>query len=217
MAVRRSASPPPKPRRRSAQAQAAFRQSLVDEAKRLLIEHGPDAVTIRAVTEPLGASLMAFYTYFDGKQALLRAVWGEYMSELQQVLLAAAPEGTPPLQALRAHADAFIGYWEAHPDLYRIAYQPALSVESTTETARTDPVYYEMLELGRRRVAAVVGRGPHDHEVLTLGELLFTKGVGYLHTVLVLSRYPIDDRKRLRREVIDDIVETFRRRQRATG
>ncbi|MBZ8141518.1 TetR family transcriptional regulator [Rubrivivax gelatinosus] len=212
MAVRNPSSPTPR-RRRSAEARAEFRQALVDEAKRLLIEHGPDALTIRAVTQPLGASLMAFYTYFDGKQDLLRAVWGEYVCELHQALLAAAPPGTPPLQALRAHVETFIAYWEAHPDFYRIVYHPALTIESTLESARADPVYAEMLELGRRRVAAVVGADVTDPDLLAQAEMMFTKGVGFLHTTIVLRRFPVADCGRLRRLVIDDIVDSLARKR----
>ncbi|MBG6079009.1 TetR/AcrR family transcriptional regulator [Rubrivivax gelatinosus] len=207
-------SPAPK-RRRSVAARASFRQALVDQAKRILRAEGADAVTIRAVTEPLGVSQMAFYTYFDGKTALMRAVWGEYVGDLQQALLAAAPADGAAREVLRAHVEIFISYWETHPDLYRLVYNPALSIESTSETARADPVYAEMLELGRRRVAAVIGASPDDPRVLTLGEQIFTKGVGYLQTVLVLRRYPIADPVRLREWVIEDIVEGVARHGRA--
>ncbi|EGJ11454.1 hypothetical protein RBXJA2T_14041 [Rubrivivax benzoatilyticus JA2 = ATCC BAA-35] len=172
-------------------------------------------MTIRAVTEPLGVSQMAFYTYFDSKTALLRAVWSEYVGELQQKLLDAAPVDADPCDALRSHVETFVHYWETHPDLYRIVYSPALSIESTAETARDDPVYAEMLELGRRRVASVLGVAPHDPAALTVGEQIFTKGVGYLQTVLVLRRYPIDDRNRLRAWVIEDIVDGVVRRGKA--
>jgi AcrR family transcriptional regulator len=194
-------------RRRSAAAHTAFRRELVALAKILLRTQGAEAVTIRAVTEPLGVSQMAFYTYFDSKTALLRAVWSEYVGELQGALLMAPAEGASACEALRAHVEVFLAYWERHPDLYRVVYSPALSLESTPETARADPIYAEMLELGRQRVAAVLGASPRDPAVLTLGEQIFTKGVGYLQTVLVLRRYPIADPARLRAWVVDDIVD----------
>lgn len=199
-------SPAPK-RRRSAGARASFLQALVDQAKVLLRTSGSDAVTIRAVTEPLGVSQMAFYTYFKSRAELLRAVWSECIGDLQHALLTAAAPDAAPREALRAHVETFLRYWEQNPDLYRIVYNPALSIESTPETVRADPVYSEMLELGRRRVAAVIGAQPRDAAVLTLGEQIFTKGVGYLQTVLVLRRYPVADPARLRAWVVDDIVE----------
>lgn len=199
-------TPVPK-RRRSAAARASFRQALVEQAQVLMRNSGSDAVTIRAVTEPLGVSQMAFYTYFASRTELLSAVWSECVGELHQDLLAAAPPEASPREVLRAHVETFLRYWEQNPDLYRTVYNPALSIESTPETLRAYPVYYEMVELGRQRVAAVIGAKPHDPAVLTLGEQIFSKGVGYLHTVLVLRRHPIADPARLREWVIDDIVE----------
>lgn len=204
-------------RRRSAAALTSFRQALVEQAKCILRADGAEAVTIRAVTEPLGVSQMAFYTYFDCKAALLRAVWSDYIGELQQKLLDAAPADADPRDALRSHVETFLHYWETHPDLYRIVYGPALSIESTVETARADPVYAEMLELGRRRAAAVLSVSPHDPAALTAGELVFIKGVGYLQTVLLLRRYPIVDRSRLRAWLVEDIVEGVARHGRATA
>ncbi|MBK1689665.1 TetR/AcrR family transcriptional regulator [Rubrivivax gelatinosus] len=199
-------SPAPK-RRRSAAARASFRQALVEQAQALMRSAGSEAVTIRAVTEPLGVSQMAFYTYFESRTELLRAVWSECVGELHQDLLTAPAPEASPREVLRAHVETFIRYWEQNPDLYRTVYNPALSIESTPETQRAYPVYYEMVELGRQRVAAVIGAKPHDAAVLTLGEQIFTKAVGYLHTMLVLRRYPIADPARLRAWVIDDIVE----------
>lgn len=199
-------TPVPK-RRRSAAARASFRQALVEQAQLLMRKSGSDAVTIRAVTEPLGVSQMAFYTYFESRTELLSAVWSECVGELHQDLLTAAAPEASPREVLRAHVETFLRYWEQNPDLYRTVYNPALSIESTPETLRAYPVYYEMVELGRQRVAAVIGAKPHDAAVLTLGEQIFSKGVGYLHTVLVLRRYPIADPARLREWVIDDIVE----------
>lgn len=207
-------SPAPK-RRRSAAARASFRQALIAQAQALMRSAGSEAVTIRAVTEPLGVSQMAFYTYFESRTELLRAVWTECIGELQDALLTAPAPDASPREVLRAHVETFLRYWEQQPDLYRIVYNPALSFQTTPEMARAEPVYAEMLELGRQRVAAVIGANANDAAVLTLGEQIFTKGVGYLHTVLVLRRYPIADPVRLREWVIEDIVEGVARHGRA--
>ncbi|WP_164964047.1 TetR/AcrR family transcriptional regulator [Rubrivivax sp. JA1026] len=209
-----AASPPVVPRRRrSAKARAEFRSALVREAGRLLREGGAAAVTIRSVTEALGVSQMAFYTYFESKAALLRACWRDSLLELQRALVAAAAPGDEPSAVLHAHAMTFLRYWETQPDLYSLVYNPRQPARPSGETVRAEAVYLEMQALAQRRIAAVLGSGVafDDPLVVELTAHAFTKVVGYLHTVIELRRHEGAELDRLRERVVSDIVDAVRR------
>jgi AcrR family transcriptional regulator len=63
----------PRPRR-SPEEVARMRERMLDVALELLREGGPQAISIRALAERLGVSHMVFYTYFDSRAELLRAL-----------------------------------------------------------------------------------------------------------------------------------------------
>jgi AcrR family transcriptional regulator len=197
-------------RRRSAESQQEFKAELVECAKALYREHGYEGVSIRALTETFGMSAMSFYGYFDSKQELIRCIWIDFFRELLDALLAAGGGRRTPLGAMEAHAKAFIGYWEAHPDHYRLVYMSEeLSDGASTSAFTSDPIYRRLRELTRERVMACCHGRPIDEKSLALaGDLIFVKALGFLHATLAIQRYKFADRARLRRLVIKDIVDT---------
>jgi AcrR family transcriptional regulator len=78
-------------------------------------------VSMRAVSDAVGVSVMAIYIHFADKQALLDAVVAEVFAELGDVMSAAAGEADDPLAALCAEASAYIQFAIEHPMHYRYA------------------------------------------------------------------------------------------------
>jgi AcrR family transcriptional regulator len=201
----------PHRRRRSAQAQDDFRREILDLARRVYREQGYEALSIRAVTEPLGVSQMAFYAYFPSKADLVRHIWLDMLEEQLAELRAAGQGAATPADALHAHAEAFLAFWERRPDQYRLFMtqlnEPRLGGEWTLVD---EPVYRALIRLHHDRVAACVAApaalpaGWVDQQA----ELAYLKAVGYLHTTLGLGRYPFADLGRLREAVLQDIVGT---------
>ncbi len=67
-------------------------ERMVEAARTLLRESGPDAVTVQEVAERAGVSIGAFYARFEGKEALIR-----YLGESDlEALLANWEEARPP-------------------------------------------------------------------------------------------------------------------------
>lgn len=64
-------------------------------ARRLLIEQGPQAVTINAVAREMGMSGPALYHYFSGHEELVGSVTADFFRELTQVL-ESARDAYPP-------------------------------------------------------------------------------------------------------------------------
>jgi len=211
--------PTPKPtspathrRRRSPQAQDDFRRQILDLARGVFERSGGNALTIRAVTAPLGVSQMAFYAYFPSKDDLVRQIWIEKVREQFEHLLAAGQGQDSNEAILRRHLWAYIDYWEQRPAHYRRFM--LLSGGGPGDTAPglpDEPIYQQMMALHRERVMACIGDGRADAATIErLSDLAYVKAVGYLHLTLGMERFPERKRETLRQWVIDDIVDSIR-------
>lgn len=202
----------PLQRRRKAEAQDDFRQEILRVARRLFRAGGLDALTIRAITEPLGVSKMAFYGYFPDKESLLRHLWVDVLGEQFAELLMVGEGRASSLDVLRAHMDAYLHYWEARPDDYR----SFMTLAPTPDGANlpglpAEPAYRQLLALHRERVLACAGdRRWSAVTVDRLAALAHLKAIGYLQLALGVSRFPLGDRGTLRAWTLDDIVESMR-------
>ncbi len=72
---------PPRERRR-----AETRERFVDVAERLLIEEGPEALTMQRLAKELGYAVGAAYRYFSSKDAVLSAVQGRFVATVHRDL-----------------------------------------------------------------------------------------------------------------------------------
>jgi AcrR family transcriptional regulator len=68
---------------------AATTQEIIQTARRLLVEQGPDAVTLRAIAREMGMTAPALYRYFDSHEELLRHVVAGIFTELASYVKAA--------------------------------------------------------------------------------------------------------------------------------
>ena len=197
-------------RRRTSESQAEFKRELLAFAKALYHERGCEALSIRTLTDAFGMSAMSFYGYFESKQDLVRHILTDIFEELLIRLRPCELAGRSSMQVLEAHVQAYIDYWEQHPQHFRLVYLPqSATLGDEPISFRDDPVYLQLIHLGAERVRACLGRvemTPIDLRVLH--DLLFVKALGYLHATLVVGRFEGEYRARLRRVVVQDIVET---------
>lgn len=57
---------------RRGRARAATEQDILRTARKLLVEHGPEAVTLRAIARELGITAPALYRYYESREALVQ-------------------------------------------------------------------------------------------------------------------------------------------------
>ena len=96
------------------------RRKLLDAAAAEFAENGFHAGSISAITRRAGAALGSFYTYFDSKDAIFRALVSD-MSEAVRVAAREAIEpAMPPLEIEQAAFDAFLAFATKHKEIYRI-------------------------------------------------------------------------------------------------
>ena len=76
---------------------AATTEEIKQVARRILVDEGPDAVTLRAIAREMGMTAPALYRYFGSHQELLRNVIGdiflEIAADVQAAIDAAAQAG----------------------------------------------------------------------------------------------------------------------------
>ncbi len=61
---------------------AATTQEIIQTARRLLVEQGPTAVTLRAIAREMGMTAPALYRYFDSHEELLKSLVADIFTEL---------------------------------------------------------------------------------------------------------------------------------------
>jgi AcrR family transcriptional regulator len=91
-------------------------REIKETARRVLVEHGPDGLALRAVAREMGMTAPALYRYFDSREDLVENVVADLYGELCDVLDAArddARPARPPVQLL-ACSRAFRRWATAH-------------------------------------------------------------------------------------------------------
>lgn len=200
---------PTRVRRGNVEDQQALRQAALDAAMKLFQTQGLTGVTMRAVATEVGVSAMALYRYFPNKAGLLRGLWEFAITELHGVINAAiARPGLTARQRLRAGVDAFLGYYEARPDYYRLIFMTEQTyVESIESKWSEAPIYQEVMQTSQgltRDVALEIGGDPGRARLAS--DLRFALSTGYLHARLVNIRYPWLDLDALRVQAVEQIA-----------
>ena len=203
----------PRVRRGNVDDANRLRTDLLDAAMAQFVDGGVDAVSIRGVAAALGVSPMTPYRYFADKAELLRGLWVSVIQALLDRVRVVMDGGLAGAALQRAYADAFLGYWEDHPDHYRLVYMTEKTSGRDPKAPLADaPVYAEILEFGERvtrSVAAEIGAGLAHAKIA--GDIRFAMQLGYLQAALVNRRYPWTERGALRAALIEQIVQAVQR------
>jgi AcrR family transcriptional regulator len=95
-------------------------RKLLEAAAQEFGERGYHEAAITGITSRAGVALGTFYTYFESKEELFRALVRD-MSQATRAHVAEAVRGAPDrLAAERIGLAAFIAFTRKHPELYRI-------------------------------------------------------------------------------------------------
>jgi AcrR family transcriptional regulator len=124
---------------------AEKRAEILDTAVALADERGLAAVSMRAIAERVGVTPMALYPYIGNKTALLDAMLGHLLGQLQPARAGSAGAG-PWRERLGAIAQAARAVVTAHPWAAELVFaRPAV----TPDSVRTvDLLYTALLEAG---------------------------------------------------------------------
>lgn len=167
----------------------ASRQRILDSALRLFARHGYAGTSVRMMAREAGISLGLLYNYYEGKEAVLRAIIDAHMADLEESLGRARGGATPHdrieslVRAAFEHVRRNIPFWRL---TYQLRMEPDL-VRDLSEIVRAWP------EAVRRRLEALLRSAgvPSPH---TQARLLFATLDGSVqHYVMDPEHYPLDE------------------------
>ncbi|MBX3560369.1 MAG: TetR/AcrR family transcriptional regulator [Sphingomonas sp.] len=129
-------------------------RKLLEAAAREFGERGYHEAAITGITARAGVALGTFYTYFESKEELFRALVRD-MSNATRSHVAEAVAGAPDrLAAERLGLAAFIAFTRQHPELYRIIEEAQFVAEDAYRAH-----YRSFVEGYREGLAAASERG----------------------------------------------------------
>jgi AcrR family transcriptional regulator len=139
-------------------------RKILDAARDEFGERGFAESSIVGITQRAGVALGTFYTYFDSKQALFKALVRDMSAEVRDNVGPALSGSTDGLDAERRALAAFLRFVREHRDIYRII----------DESEFVDPIAYrEHYETTANRIAARLAAARDKGEIdgFTNGDL----------------------------------------------
>lgn len=95
-------------------------RALLDAAALEFGERGFHEASISAITRRAGVALGSFYTYFDSKDAVFRALVTDLSAQVRDHVAPALRAAEDGIAAERAGLAQFIGFVREHKEIYRI-------------------------------------------------------------------------------------------------
>ncbi|WP_370032684.1 TetR/AcrR family transcriptional regulator [Qipengyuania mesophila] len=95
-------------------------RKLLDAATREFADHGFHDASISGITRRAGVALGSFYTYFDSKDAIFRALVSDMSTGVAQAAREALDPAMGALEIERVALRAFLAFAAEHKEIYRI-------------------------------------------------------------------------------------------------
>lgn len=196
-------------RRITPEAQEAFRNELIGIARSIFMTEGYAAVTIRRITASAGVTPMAFYWYFDSKDALLTLIWDEIILESASLCAVAAQQHDSATDRVVAYFQCFVDYWLSHRDYFRFIFlneSPHVDFVSLRSRLFTQAGVSRHFEnyMGLAQ-PLFEGRADAADRVEELKTLSMYKAFGFLHCAIGVYGYTDEEARRYRDLVLREL------------
>jgi len=174
------------------------REKILGGALRLFARNGYSATSVRMIAEEAGISQGLLYNYYDGKQALLRAIFERSMRDVNASFARAARAATPR-KAIEELVRSAFEIVRDHRDFWQLSYQLRMQSQVLTGLEKESRQSTDAI---RAQIEALLrSAGVNDPAVEARVMFAAIDGVAQ-HYVLDPKRYPLDD-------VADEIVRRF--------
>ena len=100
------------------------RQQLLEAARDLYAQHGPEGLSMRKVAQRVGVSATAIYRHYADKETLVMAVCEEGF-RLFELSLMRGMRAKAPLDRLRMTGQGYLDFALEHPSYYRVMFMAA--------------------------------------------------------------------------------------------
>lgn len=175
--------------RRSAEHEQETRRRISEVASRLFAEEGFEAVSMRRLAQEAGCGTMSLYGYFPSKNAILRSLWEDCFAELFPRIQEASRRGTPR-QRLERAATAFVDYWCAQPQHYRLVFLNQDHRSGEERYYVESPAVIERFALFRELIAQLQAAGQgRAGEPQVQSEALICALIGLCHALITIPEF----------------------------
>jgi AcrR family transcriptional regulator len=99
-----------------------LRAEILNAATQLVMDNGPEALTLRAIARRAGITAPSIYTHFAGLDAVREAVVANGFQMLANYLQRAVEGHTDPVARLRAVCYAYVAFGREHPNEYAVLF-----------------------------------------------------------------------------------------------
>ena len=126
------------------------RPQLLAIARRLVVEHGAEALTVSAVAQSAGVKAPSLYKHFADRLDLFRGLEIDILAELEAVLRAGT-QGRTPGERLRSMAATYRHFARSNPHLYAILYSRDITSDPELVAAclsAAQPLFAELRAAG---------------------------------------------------------------------
>jgi AcrR family transcriptional regulator len=172
-------------------------RKLLEAAAQEFGERGFHEAAITGITSRAGVALGTFYTYFESKEELFRALVRDMSHAVRQHVAEAVRGAGDRIAAERIGLAAFIAFTREHPELYRIIEEAQFVAEDVyREHYRTFAAGYAR-NLAAARARGEIADGPDELRAWAL--------IGM--SVFLGMRYGIWDRDLSPQEVADQAID----------
>jgi AcrR family transcriptional regulator len=113
------------------------RSAIIAAAVSAIETHGPDVLTGQ-IADLAGVPRTHVYRHFDGKQALDIAVTRRVGVQILEGIRAGVSRGVTPREIIGGGLDAYLGWVDEHPNLYRFLAKNAFVVDAESQPGRND-------------------------------------------------------------------------------
>ena len=175
------------------------REKILRTALRLFARRGFAAASVRMIAEEAGIAQGLLYNYYDGKHALLRAIFERSMTDVR-ASFASAARAASPRQAVELLVRSAFEIVDEHRDFWQLSYQLRMQPQVLAGLAEESRRWTDEI---RAQLESVL-RSAGVSDAAVQARVLFAAIDGAAqHFVLDPERYPLGD-------VADAIVRTFR-------
>ncbi|MFJ3670250.1 TetR/AcrR family transcriptional regulator [Streptomyces sp. NPDC090106] len=129
-------------------------REIVDTAERQIDEHGPHALSLRAVARELGMSVQGLYHYFPNRDALVTVLITKAYEELTEAVRAAAERAPlePELPSFVVAAEGYRGWAITHGERFQLLYGAPLRHYAAPVAGPTTRALLEMSAVFEREL-----------------------------------------------------------------
>jgi len=177
----------PRTAEQNEQIRAITRQRLIGAALALFAEHGYQGTSVRMIAEAAGVAQGLLYSHFEGKQALLHAIFEESVGDVRESF--AIADAAPPGERLERLIRGSFAVLERNLPFWRLSYgvrmQPAV-------LAGLGPALHEWTASIRRTLQGYMrDAGVPNPEIEAAVLFALIDGISQ-HYVLDPQRYPLN-------------------------